>query len=377
MDTPVVKAADAAQFLALVPRMVGFLPRRSIVLIPFGRGRSLGGMRVDLPPNDLAPAPLAATFIGMVCRVSAVDAVAVVVYTDDAWRPDGMPHRGLAEALALRARECGLHVTDMLCVAADGWGSFLDPDGPTTGRPLDEIAAPEGEMPDLPTGDQLAGAALPAAGASERKDVARALTALRRAIALVCGPDAAAEATGAAGRVDPTALTAMCALDDVPSLFEDALGWDAAALTPFQTALLIWTLGRPSLRDIALVQWCGGVDDGDEALDAQLRWEAGEEYPSGLAMRMWGEGPVPDHVRLARALEVARRAAGAAPPAQRAGALATCAWLSWALGRSSHAEQYASWACEIEPEHGLAEIVRSFVVAGHLPDWAFRAGESR
>ena len=57
--------------------MVGFLPRRSIVLIPFGRGRSLGGMRVDLPPGDLATAPLAATFIGMVCRVSAVDAVAL------------------------------------------------------------------------------------------------------------------------------------------------------------------------------------------------------------------------------------------------------------------------------------------------------------
>ena len=29
-------------------------------------------------------------------------------------------------------------------------------------------------------------------------------------------------------------------------------------------------------------------------------------------------------------------------------------------------------ACDLEPEHGLAEIVRSFVHAGHLPDWAFR-----
>ena len=54
------------------------------------------------------------------------------------------------------------------------------------------------------------------------------------------------------------------------------------------------------------------------------------------------------------------------------GPLATCAWLAWALGRSTHAELYARRACDIEPEHGLAEIVQSFVHAGHLPDWAFR-----
>ncbi|MBN9173996.1 MAG: hypothetical protein J0I70_07570, partial [Microbacterium sp.] len=52
---------------------------------------------------------------------------------------------------------------------------------------------------------------------------------------------------------------------------------------------------------------------------------------------------------------------------------ATCAWLSWALGRSTHAESFARRACELEPEHGLGEIVRSFVAVGHVPDWAFRA----
>jgi hypothetical protein len=61
-----------------------------------------------------------------------------------------------------------------------------------------------------------------------------------------------------------------------------------------------------------------------------------------------------------------------APRADRPGTLAVCAWLSWALGRSTHAEVYASAAREIEPEHGLSEIVLSFVAAGHLPDWAFR-----
>ena len=128
------------------------------------------------------------------------------------------------------------------------------------------------------------------------------------------------------------------------------------------------------MRDIALVQWCGGFAAGDEALDAQLRWESGEEYPAHLAMQMWGEGERPDPNRLEAALALSRRVAAAAPRAVRAGALASCAWLSWALGRSTHAERYALLAGEIEPEHGLAEIVRSFVLAGHLPDWAFRRG---
>ena len=50
-----------------------------------------------------------------------------------------------------------------------------------------------------------------------------------------------------------------------------------------------------------------------------------------------------------------------------------CAWLSWAGGRSSHAGRYARMALKIDDEHGLADIVRSFVRVGHLPGWAFRS----
>ncbi len=33
--TTIVKAANAAQFLSLVPKMLGYRPARSLVLIPF------------------------------------------------------------------------------------------------------------------------------------------------------------------------------------------------------------------------------------------------------------------------------------------------------------------------------------------------------
>ncbi|WP_438352232.1 DUF4192 family protein [Microbacterium sp. CJ88] len=367
--TTIVKAADAAQFLSLVPQLVGFLPRRSVVLVPFTRSRSVGALRFDLPGPEVDADRIAATLIGTVCRIDHVDAAAIVVYTDEAVADASAPDVRLVTALELRAEECGLRVTDALYVGVDAWGRYLDADGTCTDRPLAEIA---GEGDDL--ADQASGADLPDVAPRERETVARALTAVAEAVRLVCGPEAEASAPAeGAGRVDPSALSAMCELDDLPTLFEEALEWDASAPAPFDAALILWCLSRPSLRDIALVQWCGDLGDGDLALDAQLKWESGEEYPSQLAMRMWGEGPVPDATRLSAALALVRRVAASAPRHRRSGPLATCAWLAWALGRSTHADVYAAQALEIEPEHGLAEIVRSFVLAGHLPDWAFRA----
>jgi hypothetical protein len=389
--TTTVKAATAAQFLALVPKMLGYRPSQSLVLIPFSGSRSVGAMRFDLPTVGETDEidRIAATLIGMVCRLPDADALAAVFYTDERFADDGMPHRDLVAGLERRADACGLQMTDALCVAADAWGSHFDPACPEAGRPLDELTdEPSGaEHLAVASGDQAAGADLPKVDLAEKEHTARAVSALADAVLLLCGPESAARTAGSAltevavsaedrgePRVDPRALAAVCTLDDLPGLFEEALGWDLDALDPFDAAAIIWCLGRPALRDIALVQWCGGFAAGDEALDAQLRWESGEEYPAHLAMQMWGEGERPDPDRLEAALALSRRVAAAAPRTVRAGALATCGWLAWALGRSTHADRYALWACEIEPEHGLAEIVRSFVLAGHLPDWAFRRG---
>lgn len=381
--TTIVKAANAAEFLTLIPRLLGFQAKRSLVLVPFSGKRTLGAMRVDLP--DAPPGAdvdcAASTLIGMVCKVAAADAVAVVAYTDHSFGGDGIPHAELARAIEKRADACGLRVVDALCVAADAWGSYLDAECPDAGWPLAELGIePEGlEAFPSPVGDQLSGTELPSADPAQRELVADALHALAAAAELLCGADVDAAARGAASitregedpRIDPRALAAVCGLDDAPVLFEQALTWDAAALAPYDAATLIWCLSRPALRDIALVEWCGGLAAGDEALAAQLRWEAGEEYPAHLAMHMWGEGERPEAKRLSAGLELARRLAAVSPRAESAGILATCGWLAWALGRSTHAAHYAELACEIEPEHGLGEIVRSFVHAGHLPEWAF------
>ena len=387
--TTTVKASSAAQFLSLLPRMLGFRPSRSVVLVPFSGSRSLGAMRFDLPTaSDLDEIDrISATLIGMVCRLPDADGVAMVTFTDESFAERGMPHHALTDALQRRAEDCGIRVTDVLCQAADAWGSLFDPLCPRFGRPLSELDldldldSPGATDVNVADGDQASGAELPRADLAEKERVGRALASLGSAVALLCGGESDSWPADAQpddpllsgkGRVDPQALEAACRLDDVPTLFEDALDQDPAALPPFEAALLIWCLSRPALRDIALVEWCRGMDAGDEALDAQMRWESGEEYPAHLAMQMWGEGEQPDPDRLRAALTLCRHLAARAPRAARPGVLATCAWLAWALGRSTHAERYALQARELEPEHGLAEIVLSFVGAAHLPDWAFR-----
>lgn len=392
--TTTVKAANAAQFLSVIPKMLGYRPSCSLVLIPFHGSRSIGAMRFDLPTSEEEDQidRITATFIGMVCRLPDADAVAAVAYTEDAFADTGMPHRDLIAGLERRADACGVRMTDALVVAADAWGSYLDPACPPHGRSLEDLAdEPEGARHlEVAEGDQSAGAELPRVDLAVKERTAHALSALDGAVLLLCGPESAYPPTsagtdsGAEGaplpahnasdgrRVDPRALATVCELDDLPTLFEQALDWSVENIDAFDAAALVWCLARPALRDIALVQWCGGFEAGDQALDAQLRWESGEEYPAHLAMQMWGEGERHDPDRLEAALALSRHIAAASPRDVRAGPLATCAWLAWALGRSTHADRYALLACEIEPEHGLAEIVRSFVLAGHLPDWAFR-----
>lgn len=354
----IVRAADAAHLLSLVPQLLGYTPTQSLVIIPMARGRSLGAMRVDLPPNDADLDAVASSVMGMVCRIPQADAVVAVVYTVASARR-GLPEGDLIDALRRSADSCGLGVTDALTVAGDGWGSHFS----TEVRSLTELDTA------MPPGDQASGADVPAASPALVAGVAAATSSIEAALTVLCGIPSVGDPSG---RIDPTALEAACALDDLPALFEDALGWDAAALDPMRAAVLLWCLMRPSLRDVALVQWSSDRAGGDRALDAQRRWEDGEDYPADLAEVMWGEGARPDPERLERALTLVRHVAGAADPSQTPGPLATAAWMSWALGRSTHAARFADAALKVDSRHGLADIVRSFVEASHLPDWAFR-----
>ena len=332
----VIRATGPADFLATIPAMIGYTPRQSVVVIPFADSRSLGVMRFDLPTEDASLPQVASTIIGLAIRVGGATRIATVIYTDQ----DGETGRPFVAAILDRAAECGIGITDALYVASDGWGSLLTGDGP---HPLTEIGHDLADAHGA-HGDQRTGIEIPDADPDRLEAVSAALEAFD---------------------LHDAAET------DYIEIFEHAVNTDAGEIDPHDAAALIFALSRPAYRDVALVQWSRTIDTGRRALTAQHDWESGTEYPTDLASIMWGEGERPEATRLLAGLDLARHLAPLTPAPIRPGILATAAWLSWALGRSTHADAYATQALAIDNGHGLSEIVASFVQAGHLPSWAF------
>ncbi|MFD5213650.1 DUF4192 family protein [Microbacterium sp. NPDC058345] len=369
--TTVMRATDPAEFLGLVPALAGFTPRESIVLLPFHGGRTHGAMRMDLPDDKVDPEEFADGALRILLRVPDVEAVAVVVYTGEAAQrvPDGLllPHVPLIDTLLGTVHDTGVHIVEALCVTPSGWGDYLEQESPL--RPLREILAP----PELPgigdvSGDQLAGAALPAADLAERERVGRALRDLGEVL------DRELRGSPLVGRENPQALAAAVLLDDVPAFAEDLLE-QPADLPPFACATLLWCLNRPAIRDAILVQWATDLTFGDRALSAQLDFAGAQRViPDAIGEVFLGRGARPDPDRLGCALHVVRLAAARAPRLAQPGALTAAAWLSWALGRSSHAGAYVEQALEIDPEHRMAALIGTMLSAGVLPEWALRRG---
>ena len=364
--TTLLRATDSAELLGIVPLLAGFTPRQSLVLLPFHGSRSRAAMRLDLPDAHLRPDEYADLAIGLIARVERVDAIAVVVYCDDPPQhtPDGLllPIAVQVDELLERAGDAGLRIVDALCVTPSGWSSYLE-DEPRL-LPLDENAVPDVSDTDV-TGDQTSGTDLPAADLTEKERVGRALRDLTRLLDDDCRPSSAR-------RENPQAIAAAAMLDDLTTFFETALN-DPEGAQPFATAALLWCMDRPALRDVALTQWASDHRTGDRALDAQLSYAAaGTLVPDDLGELLLGRGPAPDAERLRLALSAVRAAAARAPQTYRRGPLTVAAWLSWALGRSTHAAHYLRLVREIDPEYGLAALVHTLIDAAVLPEWAFR-----
>lgn len=369
----VLRATDSAEFLGLVPSLAGFTPRRSIVLLPFQRSRAHGAMRIDLPRDGVDLDEYVDTAIGLVSQVRGTDAVAVVVYTDEAPQhtPDGivLPSSIVVDELLGLSEDLGMHIVDALCVTPEGWASYLH-DEPTL-HPIADIPAPV-SIPGLAdvAGDQDSGTALPVVDLAEKERVGRALLEISDLLAH--------EHLGLSdrARTNPQAIAASVVLEDLPRFFEDLLD-SPENLPPFATAALLWCMQRPRYRDVALLQWATDLRTGKRALTAQLAYAAGgTTVPDHLGEIFLGRGPRPDVDRLRVALTIARGAAARAPRASRPAPLTAAAWLSWALGRSSHAAHYLRLVSEIDPEYSFACLIGSMINAALLPQWSFHRGEA-
>ncbi|KJL21374.1 hypothetical protein RN51_02391 [Microbacterium oxydans] len=365
--TTVLRATDSAAFLGIVPSLAGFTPRRSMVLLPFHGSRTDGAMRLDLPDERTDLELYADAAVGLVARVSGTDAVAVVVYTDEQAHPtrDGLvlPHAVVIDEVLGCAEDAGLRVVDALCVTPSGWSSYIEEE-PELG-PLAQIRLPS-DLPPM-AGDQKDGTELPRVDLAEKERVGRASSDLAALL----------DRRGRApldGQESPQTIAALLLLDDVPAFLESVLT-EPEQLPPFATAALLWCLEKPLLRDVAIAQWATDLPRGIRTLEAQTAFaESGVMVPDDVGEVFLGRGPTPDIERLRRALTVAREAAARAPRLARPAPLTVAAWLSWALGRASHAGRYLEMVREIDPRYSLAALMETMIGAAMLPEWAFRRG---
>lgn len=367
--TTIINATDPAEFLGLVPALAGFTPRESIVLLPFHGSRTQGAMRVDLPDAESDPDEFADAVLHALLQVQDIDAVAIVVYTDDAAQrvPDGLllPHLTTVEAVAEVCHDAGLRIVETLCVLADGWADYFDDDP--------EVRQLTAEAPEVPgvgdlTGDQLSGAELPPGDLVDREHVGRALRAVEHEMIRQQHGHRHLHSDD-----DPLAMmTAANMLDDLPEFAERLLDM-SAGLSVYDCAALLWCLSRPTLRDTVLVQWATNKEFGYEALDAQLAFsDERTPVPDAVGEVFLGRAARPDPDRLGCALEIVRLAASRAPRHAKAGALTAAGWLAWAMGRSSHAGAYVDEALRIDPSHSMASLISSVLAAAMLPEWVLR-----
>ena len=284
--------------------------------------------------------------------------------------------------------------TDALCVAADAWGSYLDPECPLRGWPLaDSAIEPTGVgaiCPIAGRATRLPGAELPVVDLAEKERVGGALRALDAAVRAAVRSGGGATRRGRRQSVrarigrrsdrrrdrgSTRRRSPRCARSTTcrRSSRRRSRGMPRRSRR-YDAAALIVVPRRPALRDIALVRVVRRPRRGRRGARRAAALGGGRGVSGAPRDAHVGRGRAAGAATgwsTALALVAPARGGGAARRRAPARSRRARGWRGRSGGRPTRSATRAL-ACEIEPEHGLAEIVRSFVHAGHLPDWAFR-----
>jgi hypothetical protein len=377
----IVKAASTADFLAMVPALAGCDVARSIVFVPFRGKRTFGtACRIDLPKRgrraDIRTVVHGA--LGVVSRIRDADRVDVVVYTDSSFESErGIPHLELGRAAVDGLRRAGFHVGLAACVAADGWGDYLDRSHHERGRPLDEV---EGSA----AGERARELVADESGSRDR-DVPDADPEARQKVARILGfapPDPDEELEHFEHEMptvdwfemvltghDETVFVAMALM-----MFEDPASRDAA--------LLHYAFGREiGMAAVAEGSRLAAVHEATgESMDAIVEAEmAAGESGAGVDlsnMLLGRTDRIPDRERLGAAIRMLRAVVAHAPDELRPGPLTMLGWCLWAIGSAAAAGAMLDRAVKLAPEYRMAALLRTWVDAGTLPDWLFNRLES-
>lgn len=339
-----VKAHSPADFLAAVPQLVGFEPVNSVVLVGFHGKTTRGALRLDLPIKSVAYKRVATTALGAICKIPGVDAVAVIICTDETFGGSAQPpFADFAQLMMKRIGHAGLRLQSALCRAADGWTSYLWEDTPAGGYPLSEIADSPivGQLPPVLTHD------VPTIPASTQRRITDEFARYLQK-----------------GAFHPE-------FEDVPLFVERALEWTDDEFVE-SAAKLLYLLQAPASRDAAMLQWATNLSMGDDLWAfAHRPLGVDPEWDMSMGNLMLGVGPRPDPARIHQAMALLLRLVAVAPRFAQPAPLCMLTWLNWALGLGSFAGDHLNAVLAVDPRYGMAEVLGTILGNGMLPEWAF------
>lgn len=365
--TQVLKAATAADFLAMLPHLLGFTPRNSLVVVIFDGKRNSAMMRYDLPANPVPELTrsLGSLIVGTLSNFNRGQDVVLAVVTDKGFEHRSVaPYSPLVRALMKQVDNAGFGIRDALCSASDGYASYLDPHVPTGGRPLVdiELSTVAADVPEEHRAEDGDGRDAPIWWASDKMKWATS-----RDLQELSDVQDDAEERG----VPISDLLDDDDLSDVPVFIEQALAWDDNE-TLIHSVPLLWIIQDPRIRDYAMLQWASSLEMGDRIYDQVVD---SDEGPAGIDAdvggMILGEGPSPDFARMRAAIDLLVKIVGLAEDRYRPAPLVMLAWLNWAIGRGSRAGAYLDLALNIDPGYGMARLLNTIVSNGMPPEWAF------
>lgn len=336
-----IRAHSPADFLALVPRLLGYQPSSGLVVVVFAGNTSRASMRVDLDfPISMVTQMVAKT---------GGDAVAVIAYTEEPVTEERCDRTAVA-AMGLQME--GLKVKGSFVVGNDGWAEVSEKMPTVYG--LDQITGVVTEEIGLPLG---------AAHGTEPMEMGtEARIAITTELAkLVMKPH-------------------KYSIDQMVDLLVASLDRDAV-MNEQQIAELLYMLDGSLARAVSIMFVALGEE---KTRELAKRVEQNDEQPEELNF-IYGNGDAPDPGVLDRAITLCRLLAAVdqdGPWSVTANTLA--GWCEWARGHGSAAGVYVERALKAmekqrrlgssqeEPTRSLAWAVLQVVNTGTLPEWVYR-----
>lgn len=329
--------------IALAWYSIGFRPRHDLVLVGLHDGLAGPGpiLRIRLPPRRYEFEVVDQLLGGLRRAGPAVDGVVALIMHEEL---GSARHRRLVGLLRARASGHRLELADVIAVSAHGYRSLLCGAGccPPEGRPLQEVTDSTVSVAMIACGEVLAAdeSGLIRDVLPERPDP----PGRPRSDEVV--PDG--RPCGRGERV--AALAAWRAVLDE---------------TPAPLPALARAMADPMLRDAMLLCAVPGTGDAPERLVTG--------GPVDLAGTL---ATAPDFALTKRVGDALAVVARASPRGARAHPVAALAWLSWWSGNGTRARLLALHALQLQPGHGLADLIRDLAAIPAPPPWQGGPGRS-